>query len=44
METRMTAASARKKMTCPTEGVEQTTLFSWAKIITDYMEGEYENK
>lgn len=47
METTMTAASARKKMPCPTEGQEQATLFNWeqaAKIITDYMEGEYENK
>ena len=34
METTMTAASARKKMPCPTEGVEQATLFSWAQMRT----------
>ena len=34
METTMTAASARKKMPCPTEGVEQATLFSWASMRT----------
>ena len=34
MATTMTAASARKKMPCPTEGVEQTTLFSWAQMRT----------
>ena len=34
MEKTMTAASARKKMPCPTEGVEQATLFSWAQMRT----------
>lgn len=34
MEITMTAASARKKMPCPTEGVEQATLFSWAQMRT----------
>nr|DAU67254.1 MAG TPA: Nuclease [Caudoviricetes sp.] len=34
METTMTAASARKKMPCPTESDEQKTLFSWASMRT----------